>query len=72
MQNSTFARNGANKLQLCLEYSDLLFCNPQNIDFLVCNPQNANFLVCNSQTGDLPVFNARNSQVLKHNQDSSI
>ena len=62
MQNSTFARNGANKLQLCLEYSDLLFCNPQNIDFLVCNPQ----------TGDLTVFNVQNSQVLKHNQDSSI
>lgn len=62
MQNSTFARNGANKLQLCLEYSDLLFCNPQN----------NNVSVCNSQTGDLLVFNARNSQVLKHNQDSSI
>lgn len=62
MQNSTFARNGANKLQLCLEYSDLLFCNPQNIDFLVCNPQ----------TGDLTVFNVQNSQVLKHNQDNSI
>lgn len=62
MQNSTFARNGANILQLCLEYSDLLFCNPQN----------NNVSVCNSQTGDLLVFNARNSQVLKHNQDSSI
>ena len=62
MQNSTFARNGANKLQLCLEYSDLLFCNPQN----------NNVSVCNSQTGDLLVFNARNSQVLKHNQDNSI
>ena len=62
MQNSTFARNGTNKLQLCLEYSDLLFCNPQN----------NNVSVCNSQTGDLLVFNARNSQVLKHNQDSSI
>lgn len=62
MQNSTFARNGANKLQLCLEYSDLLFCNPQN----------NNVSVCNSQTGDLLVFKARNSQVLKHNQDSSI
>lgn len=62
MQNATFARNGANKLQLCLEYSDLLFCKPQN----------TNFLVCNSQTGDLPVFNVRDSQVLKHNQDNSI
>lgn len=62
MQNSTFARNGANKLQLCLEYSDLLFCNPQN----------NNVSVCNSQTGDLLVFNVQNSQVLKHNQDSSI
>ena len=72
MQNSTFARNGANKLQLCLKYSDRLFCNPQNTNFLVCNSQNTNFLVCNSQTGDLPVFNVQNSQVFKHNQDSSI
>lgn len=72
MQNSTFARNGANKLQLCLEYSDLLFCNPQNVGLSFYNPQNFNFSVCNSQTGDLLVFNARNSQVLKHNQDSSI
>lgn len=72
MQNSTFARNGANKLQLCLEYSDLLFCNPQNNNVSVCNSQNFNFSVCNSQTGDLPVFNVQNSQVLKHNQDRSI
>lgn len=72
MQNSTFARNSTNKLQLCLEYNDLLFCNPQNTNLLFCNPQNFNFSVCNSQTGNLPVFNARNSQVFELNQDSSI
>lgn len=72
MQNSTFARNGTNKLQLRLKYSDLLFCNPQNVDLSICNSQNFNFSVCNSQTGNLPVFNARNSQVFELNQDSSI
>lgn len=62
MQNSTFARNSTNKLQLCLEYNDLLFCNPQNTNLLFCNPQNFNF----------SVFNARNIQVFELNQDSSI
>lgn len=41
MQNSTFARDGANKLQLCLEYSDLSFCNPKIGDLPVFNARNS-------------------------------